>query len=171
MHAFGSQCKGEHSTFPLYIPFSAPFLVFFFVFVFLWELRLPRQPIGIELQVITASKWLCFVAIFFLKLSLFTHFPKHSYHTVLPEVDESNRHKFTVTDSFDFSQFNSSSMSLRWDCASKVPFSKWRWLSIKMMLSFAWLSYEIVKPLIIVKAAFVLVSLLLGGNSQIPHLN
>ena len=32
--------------------------------------------------------------------------------------------------------------------------------------------YEIVKPLIIVKAAFVLVSLLLGGNSeQIPHLN
>ena len=81
-------------------------------------------------------------------------------------------HKFTVADSFDFSQFNSSSMSLRWDCASKVPFIKWRWLSIKMMLSFAWLSYEIVKPLIIVKAAFVLVSLLLGGNSeQIPHLN
>ena len=46
-------------------------------------------------------------------------------------------HKFTVADSFDFSQFNSSSMSLRWDCASKVPFGKWRWLSIKMMLSFA----------------------------------
>ena len=68
---------------------------------------------------------------------------------------------FTIANTFYFSQFNSSSMSLRWDCASKVPFSKWRWLSIKMMLSFAWLSYEIVKPLIIVKAAFVLVSLLL----------
>ena len=66
---------------------------------------------------------------------------------------------FTIANTFYFSQFNSSSMSLRWDCASKVPFSKWRWLSIKMMLSFAWLSYEIVKPLIIVKAAFVLVSL------------
>ena len=68
---------------------------------------------------------------------------------------------FTIANTFYFSQFNSSSMSLRWDCASKVPFSKWRWLSIKMMLSFAWLSYEIVKPLIIVKAAFVLVSLFL----------
>ena len=56
-------------------------------------------------------------------------------------------HKFTVADSFDFSQFNSSSMSLRWDCASKVPFGKWRWLSIKMMLSFTSLTYEIVKPL------------------------
>ena len=34
MHAFGSQCKGEHSTFPLYIPFSAPFLVFFLFLFF-----------------------------------------------------------------------------------------------------------------------------------------
>ena len=39
MHAFGSQCKGDdRSTFPLYIPFSAPFfflfLVFFVVFFF-----------------------------------------------------------------------------------------------------------------------------------------
>ena len=72
-------------------------------------------------------------------------------------------HKFTVADSFSFSQFNSSSMSLRWDCASKAPFGKWRWLSIKMMLSFASISptNAIVKPLIIVKAAFVSVSLLL----------
>ena len=51
-------------------------------------------------------------------------------------------HKFTVADSFNFSQFNSSSMSLRWDCASKVPFGKWRWLSIKMMLSFAHLPMQ-----------------------------
>ena len=35
MHAFGSQCKGDdHSTFPLYIPFSTPFLVFVFLFFF-----------------------------------------------------------------------------------------------------------------------------------------
>ena len=67
-------------------------------------------------------------------------------------------HKFTVADSFNFSQCNSSSMSLRWDCARKAPFGKWRWLSIKMMLSFALLTNEIVKPLIIVKAAFVLIS-------------
>ena len=72
-------------------------------------------------------------------------------------------HKFTVADSFSFSQFNSSSMSLRWDCASKVPYGKWRWLSIKMMLSFASISptNAIVKPFIIVRVAFVSVSLLL----------
>ena len=56
-------------------------------------------------------------------------------------------HKFTVADSFDFSQFNSSSMSLCWDCASKVPFGKWRWLSIKIMFSFASLTYKIIEPL------------------------
>ena len=70
-------------------------------------------------------------------------------------------HKSTVADSFNFSQFNSSSMSLRWDCARKAPFGKWRWLYIKIMLSSASLTNEIVKPLIIGKAAFVLVSLLL----------
>ena len=32
-------------------------------------------------------------------------------------------HKFTVADSFDFSQFNSCSMSLRWDCERKAPYS------------------------------------------------
>ena len=68
-------------------------------------------------------------------------------------------HKFTFADSFNSSQFNSSSMSLCWDCARKAPFGKWSWLNIKMMLSFASLTNEIVKPLIIVKAAFVLVGL------------
>ena len=43
--------------------------------------------------------------------------------------------------------------------ASKAPFGKWSWLSIKMMLLFASLTNVIVKPLIIVQAAFVLVSL------------
>ena len=70
-------------------------------------------------------------------------------------------HKFTVADSFNSSQFNRSSIKLRWDCTSKAAFSKWRWLSVKMMFSFASLTNEIVKPLIIVQAAFVLVSLLL----------
>ena len=69
-------------------------------------------------------------------------------------------HRFTVADSFNFSQFNSSSMSLGWDCASKAPFGRLIWLFTKMMLSLASLTNEIVKPLIIVKAAFVLVSLL-----------
>ena len=47
------------------------------------------------------------------------------------------------------------------ETASKAPFGKWRWLSVKMMLSFASPTNAIVKPLIIVKAAFVSVSLLL----------
>ena len=38
---------------------------------------------------------------------------------------------------------------------------RWRWLSINMVLSFAPLTNVIVKPLIILKAAFVSVSLLL----------
>ena len=70
-------------------------------------------------------------------------------------------HKFTVADSFNFSQFNSPSMSLPWDFESRAPFGKWRGLSIKMMLSFASLTNVIVKPLNIVKAAFVSLSLLL----------
>ena len=69
---------------------------------------------------------------------------------------------FTIANTFYFSQFNSYSMSLRWDCASKSPFGKWRWLSTEMMLSFASLTNVIVlEPWIIVKAAFVLVNLVL----------
>ena len=36
-------------------------------------------------------------------------------------------HKFTVADSFNFSQFNSSSMLLRWGCASKAPLLSGEW--------------------------------------------
>ena len=66
MHAFGSQCKGDdHSTFPLYIPFSAPFFFLFLVF------------------------FVFFCFLFF--CGSYGYLSNQLGLNVLPEVDESNR--------------------------------------------------------------------------------